>query len=475
MLAVVAEVFAHGAAGERRQVLHRGRIGGGGRDDDRVFERAPFLENLHELRNRRALLTDRDVDAVELLALVVAVVERLLVEEGIEEDGGLAGLAVADHELALAAPDRNQGVDGLEARRHRLVHRLAGDDAGRLDVDAAALLRLDRALAVDRVAEGVDDATEQFLADGHVDDGAGALDRVAFLDLAVGAEDHDADIVGLEVQRHAANAARELDHFARLDVVETVDAGNSVTDGQHLADFGNLGFLAEILDLIFENCGNFRGADIHQPTSFSASLRVESLVRSDVSIWREPILTMRPPSSEGSTLTIDRHVLAGYVLQRRLQFGFLGARQFMRGGDLGAGLAAMPGDHLAERANDPRYGEKAPVAGNDAKEIADEALDAGLVAQSRDGPELVLRRKGGAFDEALQIGAFADHGLEIGKIGSDPVDGVRFDGELEEGGGIASRNTGNEMRCVCHWRASLSLYLKMRVSGGPGSPNTLIG
>ena len=55
---------------------------------------------------------------------------------------------------------------------------------------------LDRALAVDRVAERVDDAAEQLLADRHVDDGAGALDRLAFLDLAVGAEDHDADIVG---------------------------------------------------------------------------------------------------------------------------------------------------------------------------------------------------------------------------------------------------------------------------------------
>jgi hypothetical protein len=56
------------------------------------------------------------------------------------------------------------------------VHRLARDDARRLDVDAAALGELDRALAVDRIAERVDDAAEQALADRNVDDGAGALD-----------------------------------------------------------------------------------------------------------------------------------------------------------------------------------------------------------------------------------------------------------------------------------------------------------
>jgi hypothetical protein len=75
------------------------------------------------------------------------------------------------------------------------VHGLAGDDAGRLDLDALADRILDRALAVDRVAERVDDAAEQALADRALDDRAGALDGVAFLDGAVVAEDDDANIV----------------------------------------------------------------------------------------------------------------------------------------------------------------------------------------------------------------------------------------------------------------------------------------
>src|SRR6185437_6999517 len=73
-------------------------------------------------------------------------VERLLVQDCVERDRGLAGFAVTDDQLALATTDRNQRIDRLEAGGHRLVHRLARNDAGRLDVDALALSRLDRTL-----------------------------------------------------------------------------------------------------------------------------------------------------------------------------------------------------------------------------------------------------------------------------------------------------------------------------------------
>src|SRR5712671_3606482 len=303
--AVVAEVFAHGAAGERRDVLHRRRIGSGGGNHDRIFQRALLFQHLDELRNGRTLLADRDVDAIQLDLLVAGGVERLLVQDGVERDRGLAGLAIADDQLALTAPDRDQRIDRLQPGRHRLVHRLARNDAGRLDVDAGALLGLDRALAVDRVAERVDHAAEQALADRHVDDRAGALDGLAFLDLAVGTEDHDADIVGLQVERHAAGAVLELDHLAGLDIVEAVDAGNAVADGQHLSDFGNLGLLAEILDLVFQDRGNFRGADVHQPASFIACLIELSLVRSELSTMRLPSLTTSPPMMDGSIFTLS--------------------------------------------------------------------------------------------------------------------------------------------------------------------------
>src|SRR5262245_66491869 len=115
------------------------------------------------------------------------------------------------------------------------MHRLAWNDAGCLHVNARALFRFNRPFAIDWIAESIDNAAKQSLADGHVDDRARALDGLAFLDLAIVAENDDTDVVDLEVERHAAHAILEFHQFAGLHVVETVNAGNAVTDGKHLA------------------------------------------------------------------------------------------------------------------------------------------------------------------------------------------------------------------------------------------------
>ena len=106
MHAVVAEELAHGAAEKGA----RNCIGAGSEAVAATmmeYSSAPFSSSTFTNRNRGALLADGDIDAVELLRLVVALVERLLVEDRVEGDGGLAGLAIADDQLALAAADRN--------------------------------------------------------------------------------------------------------------------------------------------------------------------------------------------------------------------------------------------------------------------------------------------------------------------------------------------------------------------------------
>ncbi len=119
--AVVAEELAHRGAGVGREVLQRRRLRSGCGNHDRVLHRAVLFELADDLRHGRALLADGDVDAVELLALVGAGVDFLLVDEGVDRDGGLAGLAVADDQLALAAADGDERVDRLEAGLHGLA------------------------------------------------------------------------------------------------------------------------------------------------------------------------------------------------------------------------------------------------------------------------------------------------------------------------------------------------------------------
>src|SRR3546814_5571133 len=66
----------------------------------------------------------------------------------VDRHRGLAGLAVADDQLALAAADRDHRVDGLVAGLHRLRHALACDHARGDGFHRRGLRGRDRALAV---------------------------------------------------------------------------------------------------------------------------------------------------------------------------------------------------------------------------------------------------------------------------------------------------------------------------------------
>ena len=105
------------------------------------------------------------------------------------------------------------------------------------------LLGVDRALVVERAAERVDDAADQRRSDRDLDDPAGGLDRVAFLDRRVVAEDHRADRLLLEVEGHAHDPAGELEQLGRQRALEAVDLGDAVADLDHRAHGAGLGAL----------------------------------------------------------------------------------------------------------------------------------------------------------------------------------------------------------------------------------------
>ena len=221
------------------------------RDDDRVLHRAVLLELAHDVRDRRVLLPDRDVDALKVAAL--------LIDDRVDRDRGLAGLAVADDELALPAADRHHRVDRLQPRLHGLAHGLAVDDAGRhlLDRRGPSFVSIGPLPSIGRPSESTTRPSSAF-ADRHLEDASRRLDRVALGDVLVVAEHDGADGVLLEVEREPEAVARELDHLAVLHVREPVDAADAVGQRDDRADVARFGLRLEALDPLLDQLADFR-------------------------------------------------------------------------------------------------------------------------------------------------------------------------------------------------------------------------
>ena len=106
------------------------------------------------------------------------------------------------------------------------------------------------ALAVDRLAEGVDDAAEHAVADGHREDAAGRLDGLALLDLVDVAEHDGADRVLVEVEGEADGAVLELEQLVHGGVGQARDAGDAVADLGDAADGAGLERRREALEVL---------------------------------------------------------------------------------------------------------------------------------------------------------------------------------------------------------------------------------
>ena len=231
---VVHEVLGHRAAGVGGDVLHGRWIGRAGDDDDRVLHRARLAELLDDGGDGRILLADRDVDADDA--------GSLLIDDRVDRDRGLAGSSVADDQLALAAADRDHGIDRLDSGLERLLDRLADDDAWRFGFDFARVLGVDRAGGVERAAEWIHYPADELVSDRNLEHAPGAADFVAFLELEVIAEDHGADVVFFEIEGEGGDLLAglgrgDLEHLARHRLAESVDAGDAVLHFEDGPDF----------------------------------------------------------------------------------------------------------------------------------------------------------------------------------------------------------------------------------------------
>ncbi len=253
VFAAVHEVLAHGAARVGADVLHRGRFGRGRSDHHGVRQGAVLFQLAHDVGHGRGLLADRDVHALDA--------GFFLVDHRIDGQGGLAGLAVTDDQLALAATDRDHRVDGLVTGLHRLVDRLAPDHARRNALHRRGGLGRDRALAIDRLTERVHDAAQHFRTDRHFQDAAGGLGDVAFAQVLIATQDHGADRVALQVQGQGEGVVRQFDHFALHHVGQTEDAHDAVGHAGHGAFVARFRGQLDLLDAVLDQFADFGGVE----------------------------------------------------------------------------------------------------------------------------------------------------------------------------------------------------------------------
>ena len=136
-------------------------------------------------------------------------------------------------------------------------------------------------------------------------------------------------------------------------------------------------------------------------------------------------------------------VLAGNLLQRRLELGLLRRAQRVRRRDLGGHLATLFGGDAAEGADHAGDGKQPAVPGDDAQEVSREPADAGPGDDRVDRPELLLRAEYRASDQPAHVIAAFDQFSEAVEIGFDPVDRLRFGGEFVKRTRVTLGDTGD--------------------------------
>ena len=86
MSSIVAEELSHGTAGIRSKVLQGSRIRRRCTDNNCVLHGIGVRQSLHYLGNSRTLLSNSNVDTVQLCLLVLAIVETFLINDCVNCD-----------------------------------------------------------------------------------------------------------------------------------------------------------------------------------------------------------------------------------------------------------------------------------------------------------------------------------------------------------------------------------------------------
>ena len=204
-----------------------------------------FAERLHDAGDGRFLLADGYVHTDDIAAA--------LIDDRIHGDGRLAGLAVANNQLSLAPPDGDHAIDGFDAGLQRLVYGLTTGNARGDHFQGAAMWRFNRTFPVQGLAQGVNHAADQRIADRHGQQLAGPLDLITLFDFQILAENNHADRRLFKVENLPETAGLELNQLTSHGITQAVNASDAVAHFEHFADVRDVDLAAILRDFLLDD------------------------------------------------------------------------------------------------------------------------------------------------------------------------------------------------------------------------------
>ncbi len=204
---LIEEELGQGATGIGGKVGQPRRIRGGRDDNGRMSKRSGLAQSVNHARDAPGRLPDGGIDTRPPAVL--------LMDDGVEGEGGLAESPVADEGDTRPAVQPARGVDHLGAGVEALARREEPANARPRVFHGPRRFRDGSGQPVEGPAERVEHPAQDSRAAGHFKQPAGAAHRVAGPQPLPATERGVHDRVFFQVQRHAGNTFTEYHRLAR--------------------------------------------------------------------------------------------------------------------------------------------------------------------------------------------------------------------------------------------------------------------
>jgi hypothetical protein len=149
-----------------------------------------ILKNFHNICNSWSLLSNGNIDAIELLSLIIisSFKSRFLVQDSIDSNSSLSSLSITNDQLSLSSTNWNQHINWLETGLHGLMHWFSGYDTRGFQFNSLSVFWLDGAKTIDGITQSIYNTTEHFFSNRYINNRSSSLHNITFLDISIDLE-----------------------------------------------------------------------------------------------------------------------------------------------------------------------------------------------------------------------------------------------------------------------------------------------